>query len=69
MAGLSREAILGEIGHVIVSPHNGKRGRLRFSMPILGADEWDIICEQDIKLGDRVVVVDISGNTLVVNKK
>jgi hypothetical protein len=38
-------------------------------MPILGADEWDIICEQDIKLGDRVVVVDVSGNTLVVNKK
>lgn len=69
MAGMSREAILGETGHVIVKPHDGKRGRLRFSIPILGADEWDIICEQDIKLGDRVVVVDVSGNTLVVNKQ
>jgi membrane protein implicated in regulation of membrane protease activity len=69
LAGLSREAILGEVGHVIVTPNNGKRGKLRFSIPILGADEWDIICEQDIALGDRVAVVDVSGNTLVVKKQ
>lgn len=69
LAGLSREAILGEVGHIIVTPNNGKRGRLRFSIPVLGADEWDIICEQDIALGDRVVVVDVSGNTLVVKKQ
>ena len=69
LAGLSREAIVGEVGHVIVAPKNGARGKLRFSMPILGADEWDIICEQDIALGDRVAVVDVSGNTLVVKKQ
>jgi membrane protein implicated in regulation of membrane protease activity len=69
LAGLSREAMLGEVGHVIVTPNNGKRGKLRFSIPILGADEWDIICEQDIALGDRVAVVDVSGNTLVVKKQ
>lgn len=66
MAGLSREAIVGEIGHVISVPQDHRRGRLRFSLPILGAEEWDIICEQSIKLGDRVVVTDVSGNALVV---
>jgi hypothetical protein len=69
MAGLSREAIVGEIGHVIAAPRDGKRGKLRFSMPILGADEWDIICDQEIEMGARVIVTDVSGNTLVVKKQ
>ncbi len=68
MAGLSREAIVGEIGHVIAVPQEHRRGKLRFSLPILGTDEWDIICEHTIKLGDRVMVVDVSGNTLVVKR-
>ena len=38
-AGLSREAILGEVGQVISVPSADKRGRLRFPAPILGADE------------------------------
>ena len=66
MAGLSREAIVGEVGHVIAVPRGHRRGRLRFSLPILGAEEWDIICEQPVTLGARVVVIDVSGNALVV---
>jgi membrane protein implicated in regulation of membrane protease activity len=69
MAGLSREAIIGEVGHVIAVPREHQRGKLRFSIPVLGADEWDFICQQDVQTGDRVVVADVSGNTLVVNKQ
>ncbi|MEN8129081.1 MAG: NfeD family protein [Pseudomonadota bacterium] len=69
MAGLSREAILGEVGLVIVVPQGIKRGKLRFSIPVLGADEWDFISKQPVGLGDRVAVVDVSGNTLVVAKQ
>jgi membrane protein implicated in regulation of membrane protease activity len=37
--------------------------------PVLGAEEWPFICEQVVAVGDRVVVTDISGNTLIVAKR
>ena len=67
-AGLSREAILGEGGQVISVPHDGKRGRMRFPAPILGADEWLIISQDTLLEGDRVRVKDVSGNSLIVEK-
>ena len=68
-AGLSREAALGETGQVIKAPIEGERGIVRFSTPLLGSDEWPIICDQDIIAGDRVVVRDVSCNTLIVEKR
>lgn len=67
-AGLSREAIVGEVGQVIQAPHEDRRGRLRFPAPVLGTDEWDIIASPDIAVGDRVRVVDVSGNSLIVER-
>ena len=68
-AGISREAALGESGQVIRIPQEGRRGIVRFATPLLGADEWPFICEQEVVSGDRVFVKDISGNTLLVEKK
>ena len=68
-AGISREAILGETGQVIKIPEQENRGIVRFTTPLLGADEWPFICEQNLALGDRVTVQDISGNTLIVKKQ
>ena len=68
-AGISREAILGETGQVISIPEQEKRGIVRFTTPLLGADEWPFICDQQIATGDRVIVKDISGNTLIVEKR
>lgn len=65
LSGMSREAIIGQVGLVIQS-NVGERGRLRFSMPLLGNDEWSFICEEQLRIGDRVSVTDVSGNTLVV---
>lgn len=67
-AGLSREAIIGQIGQVIALPYEHQRGTLRFNVPILGADEWQFISEDTLALGDRVRVVEISGNSLIVIK-
>jgi len=67
-AGIAREAILGEVGYVIKVPTSGQKGVVRFAMPILGADEWSFLCEDEVVLGDRVKVVEISGNSLVVVK-
>ncbi len=66
-AGIAREAIIGQTGQVIKAPVEG-RGVLRFSVPLLGSDEWSFFCNTPVALGDRVVVCEISGNTLIVNK-
>jgi len=42
---------------------------VRFSTPLLGAEEWPFICEEKVVVGDRVAVADISGNTLIVAKR
>ena len=68
-AGISREAILGERGQVIKTPDEGHHGIVRFTTPLLGADEWQFICEENLKIGDRVYVKDISGNTLIVETR
>lgn len=68
-AGLSREAVIGETGQVILAPAGEQRGMVRFSTPKLGADEWEFICEQPVTIGDRVAVLDVSGNTLIVTRR
>lgn len=67
-AGLSREAIIGEAGQVLRLPLGEERGRLRFPAPILGDDEWLFICQDELALGDRVRVTEVSGNALIVVK-
>ena len=66
-AGLSRQSALGTVGQVLVAPLSGAPGRVRFTTPLLGASEWPIISRDAVKEGDRVWVVDVSGNTLVVS--
>ncbi|MDX2464714.1 MAG: NfeD family protein [Porticoccus sp.] len=68
MADHPREAVIGESGQVIKVPTEGSRGVVRFITPLLGDDEWDFISEDEVALGDRVHIKDISGNTLIVVK-
>jgi inner membrane protein len=65
-AGISREAVLGEVGQVIKAAGADQLGRVRFTTPLLGADEWPFRCDDPVAIGDRVTVSDISGNTLIV---
>lgn len=67
-AGLSRERFLGEVGQVLSPPNGDKRGTLRFPAPLMGSDEWLCISQDTLASGDRVTVVDFSGNTLIVKK-
>lgn len=67
-AGLPAEKIINETGMVIKEAANGQRGMVRFSTPKLGNDEWKIICDDDVKVGDRVRVINVSGNSLIVAK-
>jgi len=68
-AGLSREAIVGEVGQVLTVPSEARRGVLRFPAPVLGSDEWQFISQDELNIGDRVRVIDVSGNSLIVSKQ
>ncbi|TCB38159.1 NfeD family protein [Acinetobacter sp. ANC 4910] len=65
-AGLSREATLGQVGMVIQVNMEHEQIRVRFPMPVLGSDEWNCRTLAHVNVGDRVRVVDILGNDLVV---
>jgi inner membrane protein len=67
-SGLARESAIGESGQVIKLPAGETNGKLRFSTPILGADEWEFSCDSEVALGDRLHIKEISGNILVVAK-
>lgn len=67
-AGISRDAALGEAGQVVKAPRGDGRGVVRFTMPVMGEDEWEFICVDDVAEGDKVYIKDFSGNTLVVGK-
>ncbi len=67
-AGMAKEAVLGESGQVIKAPGETRRGVVRFTTPVLGADEWSFICAEPVVPGDRVFIREISGNTLIVTK-
>jgi len=66
-AGLSREAVVGERGLIVKAPiADGERGRVRFSVPLLGADTWPCLSQSPVKEGDTVMVKDVLGNALLV---
>ncbi len=67
-AGLSRESLIGEVGQVLSMPTEERRGTLRFPAPLLGSDEWMFISSDALAIGDRVRVIDLSGNSLIVAK-
>lgn len=65
-AGLSREATIGQTGMVIQLGPEADQVRVRFLLPVLGSDEWNCKSLSTVQVGDRVRVIDILGNELVV---
>lgn len=74
LAGLGREAVIGQIGLVLIDASIERCGKLRLPAPILGNDEWEFIVANSLDnsqkpaVGDRVKVIEIAGNRLVVEK-
>jgi len=69
-AGMSQEAILGESGMVVKSNATPlEKGRVRFTLPVLGAEEWDYTSADLFQPGDHVRVSGIEGHVLKVEKK
>lgn len=67
-AGLSKATTMGEIGIILKPPIGDEKGKLRFPTPILGSEEWQIISSDTLAAGDRVRVINVSADSLVVEK-
>ena len=69
-AGMSREAIIGELALVIKGTNGPQdKGRVRFTVPLLGSEEWPCICTESLQAGDQVRVTGIEGHVLTVGKQ
>lgn len=67
-AGLGGSVIVGETGLITVKPQGKRAGTVRFSVPVVGATEWQCrtLVNEVVEVGDKVVVTEIVGNELVV---
>lgn len=67
-AGTGLGVIVGQTGMIIISPQQNNVGKIRFSVPVFGADEWQCRSNQSfpLQVGERAVVVDVVGNELLV---
>lgn len=67
-AGMSRGAVAGEIGLVVREVRPFEKGQVRFQKPLMGDDVWEVIADEEIRMGERVKVLDVEGNILKVGK-
>jgi len=67
-AGMSKGAVIGEIGLVIRDIRPFEKGQIRFQKPMLGDEVWESIADEEIKAGERVKVLDVEGNILKVGR-
>jgi membrane protein implicated in regulation of membrane protease activity len=67
-AGMSKGALIGEIGLVIRDIRPFEKGQVRFQKPVLGDEVWESLADEEIKAGERVRVLDVEGNILKVGR-
>lgn len=68
-AGLGGASIIGERGLIVEMATAHRPAKVRFSIPQLGASEWACRClDGELNVGDKVVVINIVGNELIVSK-
>lgn len=71
LAGMSREAILGQVGIIVPSPADSSTC-LRFQVPILNRIEWECQCassddvDMPLPTGSHVMVVGMEGAYVLV---
>lgn len=67
-SGSAKDAVIGETGLVIRAADPFEKGRVKFQLPLLGADEWPCMADEPLAVGDRVKVVQVEGHVLKVEK-
>ncbi|MDP2793980.1 MAG: NfeD family protein [Sulfurisoma sp.] len=66
--GMSDADVVGEIGILTHDVAPFARGEVRFQKPLVGADVWPCIADEEIKAGERVKVLTLEGSLLKVKR-
>lgn len=66
--GMSDANVTGEIGMLVHDVAPFTKGQVRFQKPILGADLWECIADEEIRTGERVRVLEVEGSFLKVGR-
>jgi len=66
--GMSDSDVVGEIGVLTHDVAPFTRGEVRFQKPLVGADIWPCIADEEIKSGERVRVLEVEGSILKVGR-
>lgn len=65
---LGSDEIIGQMGMIISPMNTALQSKVRFSVPMFGANEW--VCRiaehHSVQIGERVKVIDVKGNELLV---
>jgi len=67
-SGMALEQAVGQTGMVTKFDVARGRGVMRFTVPLLGQEEWTILSQDPISPGETVRVDGLSGNSLLVSK-
>jgi membrane protein implicated in regulation of membrane protease activity len=67
-AGMARGSLIGEVGLVTRDIRPYEKGQIRFQKPILGDEVWESVADEEIRVGERVRVLEVEGNTVRVGR-
>jgi membrane protein implicated in regulation of membrane protease activity len=67
-AGQAKEGVKGLVGIMSREITELHPGEIMFQRPVLGADRWPAVSDKPIAQGERARVVDVEGQTLIVEK-
>ena len=67
-SGFSSAQAIGEIGLLVDNIQPFGKSRVRFQIPLLGAEIWECVSDETITAGERVKVISVDGNILKIVK-
>lgn len=67
-AGMARGSLIGEVGLVTRDIRPYEKGQIRFQKPILGDEVWESVADEEMRVGERVRVLEVEGNTVRVGR-
>ncbi|MEY3201868.1 MAG: hypothetical protein RIR70_1418 [Pseudomonadota bacterium] len=66
--GQADSDLIGQAGLLISDVAPFKRGSVRFQRPLLGADVWECLSDEEIAAGARVKVLSVEGSLVKVGR-
>lgn len=66
--GTSTGDVVGQVGVLVTDVTPLARGRVRFTKPVLGSEEWPCVAQEPIPEGTRVRVIGVEGQIVRVER-